>query len=143
MTKIIMTKESDLLHITFGSSTTTISLTQGFSFRDGSLKIGEDEFSCTEKEYNRLCKLYHKTLKPKRSAHLIWASATVAGTFIVTFSLLILGLSNQPLQEPVSETTSIPEAIAPLQDPIALTLPEQTAPSSDGAEAPFFPFGNQ
>ena len=129
------------IHITCNHKTLVVPLTAGFSFDEGELAYKEERIPCTTREYKSILKQYHKALKPRRSAHAIWAASTVIIVCWVSLIFLTIGLNANGVgpaaAASIPQTTETPsiQPIAPQQATEELS----TAPLNS---SPTFPFGN-
>jgi hypothetical protein len=91
---ITVSRHEDNLHITIENSTSIIQLTQGFTYLENTVTAGGMTIPCSAQQYKKLKKLYHKALKKDKSPHAIWGSTVFSVAFLISFCLLILGLSS-------------------------------------------------
>lgn len=133
---INITPRGTNIHISFAGRTVVIPETQGFLHENETLEIGEISIPCSEKKYSEFKKKYHKAIKPKRAGHTVWAFSTFLMVTMITFSLLLLGLSQQVPNDELAGQNN-PILNQNIDQPSSNTpLHQEKNPKN------YFPFGN-
>lgn len=131
-----LTNDGENLHLSINGSIYVMALNSGFSYQNDEeiLLINKDQaIACDKKEHKKFIKLYHKAIKPNHSGHYIWALTVSFIVSIVTFALLLLGLSQQvPVSNEVISTPPV----------LSVPKPALSEPALKTVEPNDFPFGN-
>lgn len=145
--RIVLTNSGSKIHLSFGTETIVLEPSEGFVYKDGELKVGTSTINCTQKEFEALQKKYHKAIRPKRSAHKVWALSFCYAITMCTLGLLFFGLSQPiPGEQASFENNNVQysnalepaNSHAPIQPPAS-----ETNTSSENSNSPIpFPFGN-